>query len=373
MACPTSTFHRFPDLPRELRDEIWRLCLPHRVVELDWPVPAWNYGYGYPAWFLDPPDHSCEMQSTSFLNSLPPVISRVCHEARTVAFETGRFVVQKQPPVLSDSEHSTVQPRPRRSWIDWRRDVLHLNWHSLLLTPGNAFRVAGLVHDFLPPSAHPRMQSICAELLDGILGEQRRAVMQALSSRRHLWLCGALVVIHVADDAAAINSGLWGCLGEERIVLVDASDAERMDKFCRFWREHGEQDDPAAKGFFEAMTDGVPKIHYKETPDEFLSDLETRWLYDSVPTGHDDFEAVPLDRKVWHTEPEDFDGRDDDPRALDYEDLPGRPFARQLWRPNRDNPWVGDVLSRMPEFTPTVMFRLCTGPCLSQEYAWSLP
>jgi hypothetical protein len=34
---PATTFHLFPWLPIDLRFEIWRLCLPHRVCEKDQP------------------------------------------------------------------------------------------------------------------------------------------------------------------------------------------------------------------------------------------------------------------------------------------------------------------------------------------------
>lgn len=360
MAAQTWTFHCFPNLPKELRDEIWRLCLPHRIVEMSRPCPEWHYEYGYPTWMGEPPEAACPLTTTSSLNRLPPIISRVCHEARTVAFQTGFFFDQEQPSELLGRQEDT-----RRAWVDSERDVLHQYWHDFLHVAENDPQSDYIFARIRPPRPELRMESICAELLDGIEKWRRRAVMQALSGQRHWLVCGAVVVIHT-DKVAAIKSGHWGSLGEERVVLVKASDAERMNNFRQFWREHGVQEDQAAKVFFEAMADGVPKIHYMETPDEFLLDLKIRWLHDSFLSEATDFEVDQLQKEVWLTKPEDFDGRDDDPRTMDYGDLPGRPFARQLWSPNRDHPWVKDVLARMPEFTPTIMFRLCTDFCCSE-------
>lgn len=38
MATGPTAFHSFSKLPQELRDEIWRECLPRRVIEIDWPM-----------------------------------------------------------------------------------------------------------------------------------------------------------------------------------------------------------------------------------------------------------------------------------------------------------------------------------------------
>lgn len=51
-----ATFHRFPDLPAELRLMVWRWCLPHRVVELD------DVGYD------ENTPYECGLTLTTFLN-----------------------------------------------------------------------------------------------------------------------------------------------------------------------------------------------------------------------------------------------------------------------------------------------------------------
>ena len=68
------TFHPFPKLPPELREAIWRLCLPHQVCELDLPVVELVY-------FEDAEDSPCTLADTSRVNLCPPMITQVCYEA----------------------------------------------------------------------------------------------------------------------------------------------------------------------------------------------------------------------------------------------------------------------------------------------------
>lgn len=365
------TFHGFAELPKEIRDEIWKLCLPRRVVEIDWPDVEWHSAEGFGKWhpYLDSTLRSdctddkpqlwlCPLTPTSRVNSSPPVITRVCHESRVIALRTGQLQTQ-----IGSGQGDLFRINAERFWSDNHRDVFHLHWHPFLFGPEVPNLFNPLEH-LLSTSGATAAVSICADLLDAIERHNRLGIMRILERRPRWSVCGALVTLHVEDETVAIDSGLWGSLGEERVVLVDAFDVERIQKFWRFWLEHGPEDDPEARSFFGAAEHGVPKIHYLETPEEFLLDLETRWLLDSFPAepGHS-LAVEELRNEVWITKPEDFDGRDDDPRAVDYGDLPGRPFARQLWSPNRDHAWVKDVLSRKPEFVPTIMFRLCTSEC----------
>ncbi|KAJ4417938.1 hypothetical protein N0V82_005895 [Gnomoniopsis sp. IMI 355080] len=356
------SFHCFPGLPRELRDEIWRLCLPHRVVELDLPDQQYlkwcfedRYCQSYPD--LDNQSRrSCELWPTSRRNHALPTIARVCRESRQIAFEAADFAFLEYIDSLSTV---TDMYRP---WVDFTRDTIHLHWHPCLtelapsLEAGPRQHRLGLIAKF-------HKASICADLLDSVYQDTRREIMDVLEKRPSWSICGAYVWIHATDEAAITKSGLWGSLGEERIVLVDARDAKRMASYRSFWKIYGTEEDMETKAFFDACIDDVPKIHYLETPTEFLQDLQSRWLHDRIPYADDH----PNQRQFWRVLPADFDGRADDPRQADQGDLPGRPFRRQLWSPNLDHPWVQEVLGRMPEFQPTVMFRLCTNNCRSQE------
>lgn len=359
------SFPRFPDLPKELRDEIWRQCLPHRVVELNLPDQE------YLLWCvqdrngqsLPDLDHQrgrpCELQSTSRRNCAAPTIARVCHESRKVALKAAGPTLLDHFPSLSIIADSC------RSWADFTRDTAHLHWGSGL-SELVASGETDLLQKCLESTSKFHTASICADLLDSVHHRNRRIVMDCLVKRPSWSICCAYVWIHATDEAAITKSALWGPLSEERIVLVDARDTKRIAAFRNFWETQGTMKDLDTKAFFEACVDDVPKIHYLETPTEFLEDLQVRWIHDHIPFEEANFDVEELQSQVWLSKPENLDGSEDDPRQTDYGDLPGRPFARQLWSPNRDHPWVQDMLAQMPEIQPTVMFRLCTNNCVSK-------
>jgi hypothetical protein len=121
MSSTRDTFHLFPQLPTELRLAIWRECLPYRVVAID---------HLFNDWKAEGPAPCKRIAATTRIDSQPPVITRVCRESRTVAFETA-----KRLPVPKDFDDEAswywqmlVRPRP---WLDRARAVIHLNWGPL--------------------------------------------------------------------------------------------------------------------------------------------------------------------------------------------------------------------------------------------------
>lgn len=84
-------FHPFPRLPLELREEIWRLCPPHRVhrvQEIDDP----NARIVWEICGLEEDKISCGFYPTSRSNDRPPLLTRVCHESHSVACRTGEWI-----------------------------------------------------------------------------------------------------------------------------------------------------------------------------------------------------------------------------------------------------------------------------------------
>lgn len=347
------TFHHFPDLPRELRDEIWRHCLPHRVVELDFPDPmalTWDLEEEYPY----PP---CDLRSTSRRNRAVPTITRVCHESRKVALEAVNLTLVDQ---ISSLSFTTIKIRP---WVDSMRDTLHLHWHPRLSDDMISFNLES-VQRCLSLGAKFHTASICADLLDSVYLRHRRSYMDFLAKHPSCSICVAYVSIHATEQDAVRKSGLWGVLGDERIVLVDARDTKRLAEFHSFWKSYATKEPSLTTDFFDEFIDGVPKVHYVETPEEFLQDLQIRWLHDHM--SHPDKSAESFEeiqKHAWLMTPSDFDGKEDDPRQADYGNLPGRPFARQLWSPNHDHPWVKKILGQIQDLQLTIMFRLCTHEC----------
>jgi len=106
------TFHPFPRLPLELRQAIWKLCVPHRVIDLDEKYQ--NY------YELSP---RCTGWQSHLKNARPPRLSRVCQESRAVC-------MQRAPNV----EEVDVWPRGSREdhpkryfWINPSNDIVHMN------------------------------------------------------------------------------------------------------------------------------------------------------------------------------------------------------------------------------------------------------
>jgi hypothetical protein len=109
-------------LPAELRRKIWRLCLPHRVFELDRPVAICTYTH-------EP--IICALSTSTYFNACPPLITRVCFESREVAFEEGTFTFEDcKPGIPEDLEWDTSNAdRLEPAWRDPRRTLLfHINW-----------------------------------------------------------------------------------------------------------------------------------------------------------------------------------------------------------------------------------------------------
>lgn len=371
------SFIRFPELPKELRDAIWRLCLPNRVVELDIPDADWyfdvkyQYGVDRGERLLRPDgsEYECGMRHTTTINLLPPVISRVCHEARSIALESAKLHLFSPEAQAGPSDFVSA------AWIDSTRDTLCLHYlpHGGILNT----HWDPVLRRFLSIKNSTGIESlsICNDLLEAHEGYSTHVsddIPQILRKGCSSYLIFTNVVVIHADEKDAIDAGIFGALGEERVVLVDVFDTQRLYQYKTFALAHRSKQDSMAEAFFEPpsshLLSGWPLIRYAETPQEYSRDLEIHWLlysqnrYYASEHGYDD----PL-RSNWLKTPESFDGVLDDPRYKDYEDLPGRPFARQMWEPNRDHPWVQEALSRMPQFHPVIMFRLCTRDC------WSSP
>lgn len=127
MASPPLQFTLFPQLPAELRKEIWRFCLPHRVWELTQPVDEVVFFQARKKNGRWP----CSLGDTTFMNSSPPLITQVCHESRSVAFETGGIVDIIEPfdDMLAEIGWESSLDNTR-AWRDHTRDAAHLNWTS---------------------------------------------------------------------------------------------------------------------------------------------------------------------------------------------------------------------------------------------------
>ncbi|POS79184.1 hypothetical protein DHEL01_v202407 [Diaporthe helianthi] len=275
-----ASFHLFPKLPQEIRDAIWRECLPRRVIEIDWPTEEEVFDIEY-EWDDDDRPISrgliCHLKRTSLINAKPPIISRVCGESRAVAFETGALLEHSQYPRQLDPPQPLLYHGMRRQWVDRTRDtVVHLHFNSCnegwfqdwLNVYGNPLR---LLQDAMFPTQ--AIRSINETFLFLMKEEESRDMVESMSK---ILACLDVVVLHTEEEPA-IQSGLFGMLGEERIVMVDPFDEKRIQRFRDFWTRHRNRPDKLTEKFFEECIASDP-VQCRRTVLQLLNDLKGDWL-----------------------------------------------------------------------------------------------
>jgi hypothetical protein len=100
-------------LSAEMRRKIWRLCLPHRVFELDRPVAICTY--------IHEPT-TCALSTSTHFNARPPFITRVCLGSREVAFEEGTYNDEDFGPDIPDEvDWVPSNVRLETGWRDLER------------------------------------------------------------------------------------------------------------------------------------------------------------------------------------------------------------------------------------------------------------
>lgn len=248
-------FQNFTRLPIELREEIWRLCLPHRVCELDYIIDDILY---------EPQEepYPCELFHTTRMNARPPAITRVCQESRRVAFKTGSTLNNyHDPPAEARWSGLDIEER----WLDRSRDSMHLNWTS----PCNAdydYDAIGhpLRHLVWESAKLPRGMSIMMSYLDssisadygtpaGLYPKELFRIadasihpskgpygfpldpgqlnnLEALMQLPRLCIVMRVLVIHCELGRAAAT-GLFGLLADARIQIVDMQETALLEEF----------------------------------------------------------------------------------------------------------------------------------------------
>ncbi|OJJ06597.1 hypothetical protein ASPVEDRAFT_45954 [Aspergillus versicolor CBS 583.65] len=226
------TFHLFPILPAEIRLAIWRLCLPHnRVMELDGQTEDL-------IWEECPCSKNWQI---SWTNRAPPLITRVCHESRAVAFETG--APQQLPDHTNPDTEQFSNSQIDNPWLDIVHDSVHLNWEPWVDIDWQSYDWGDPVRCLIATAARTRSgrASIMLSLLQVFQHRERpeesdpqfrwtRCGLAGLMRTRESWDVVILepVIIHAAVEAAA---GPFGLLADARVQLVDADDSERINTF----------------------------------------------------------------------------------------------------------------------------------------------
>ena len=233
------SFHIFSRLPTELRLEIWRLCLPSRVWELDVPTAQAHY--------FNPDDpngdgpYPCNVKCTAILNGLPPVITRVCQESRNVAHESTGIMLYGGDEPLDDAFwcSTTSNNYTFDFWIDLNRGSAHLNWHPLyeaIYQDSCGSALASLAWETLTMFGRPSIMSEWFSLPCDQETERFDVFEQVPS-----WRVIMRVVIVHSSSREATQSGLFGLLGDATVQIVSVSNEEKVNALYAFADEHDRQ------------------------------------------------------------------------------------------------------------------------------------
>ncbi|KAJ5088931.1 hypothetical protein N7532_007615 [Penicillium argentinense] len=225
------SFHLFPRLPTELRLQIWRLCLPCRVWDTDWPTDDGTFFDELKA----DRSYPCRVTPTAILNGLPPVIARVCQESRNVAKESGGILKSDTYKDLPDDAvfvSTTTFRIDENFWVDTKRDSAHLNWtpyYESIYQNCFGSALASLAWESRLVVGRP---SIMCDWFEMTVNkkEERFDVFEQIPS---WWVIMHVVFIHASFREAA-HTGFFGLLGDASVQIVSLSDEEKANALYDF-------------------------------------------------------------------------------------------------------------------------------------------
>lgn len=217
-AAVPQTFHRFPELPAELRIAIWELSLPHRVHTF--PRPSKKYDFEWYLWRQEPV-HGAKAEKR-------PAIAHVCSEARAVALASGSA---KKILFCGGIKGSN---KLSRVWVDSKRDTVVVNMGQ----PGT------------PAAGRPRRSPNTDHLYSLLFN---RDVRIALNSSWALCFCTMIkdqgrklyydlvrgrkecdfIILDLnldVNDEEAASTGLFGNSGANESVLIPIKDTRQMSR-----------------------------------------------------------------------------------------------------------------------------------------------
>jgi hypothetical protein len=105
-------FHPFPRLPFELRRTIWKLCRPHRVIDIDLTPSQEDLAT------------ACQVWQTSVRNSRPSILTRICKESRNVIFERDEGHDES---LVQHTESDIFGYYTNIDWFNASTDIINLN------------------------------------------------------------------------------------------------------------------------------------------------------------------------------------------------------------------------------------------------------
>lgn len=344
---------------------IWYYCLPRRVIDFMYPTPLPAYHEA---------GQMCNFRkSTRAAWISEPLIGLICKEARQVVLANGHR--RDKPP--GSKNHPTF-------WWQPDIDVLHLNWRGWPSVSGEGdcrIYQSELPHFLSVANRGSRsapLLSLSYIFIDAFLTK-----FHYYNLPTHTWFydpnpewknmqllaetgCGSHIVavktitLHISEEDA-LQSGLFGMLGEELVQLVDVMDTERIRAYHELWtsRAHDASIPEALESY---VCDSVSETFRTLLAAEQIRRLAADWhqrvaiqLLKSVWLEARDagFPNIENPEGIW--EPSVPDGEDEEPLVLPYAWTNNLP----LHVPNEDHPWGRRTRSVLPVLVPKIMFRCC--------------
>lgn len=211
------TFHRFLDLPSELRVEIWKFSLPHRVHTFPRPIKKFN--------FLDRSWTQERIHGAKVAQ--PSAIAYVCSEARAVALSNGSV---KNIKFNGGTEHNDELSHV---WVDPKRDAVLLKLNLCMSHPENRELCTSQDNENLYTLLSNRDMHVALDfswIMAGLFKLPARKVYYDLV--HGLKVCDYVVVDLQLDvtDVQAAATGLFGEFGANHSVLIPIDDTCQMSK-----------------------------------------------------------------------------------------------------------------------------------------------
>ncbi|KAF9885276.1 hypothetical protein FE257_013074 [Aspergillus nanangensis] len=333
----------FLDLPFEIRQIIWTLCIPARIFEV-LPRHSWAN-----------PDADCNYAATSDLNWRMPTLGYVCRESRSLVLKTGQW-------------------EPGHCWFNPTLDIPFMQW-----IPEDSQTIWGSDEDLNPDHLQYQgrgrgMGIVARRILDfktraSAIDNWINEDLKVLAESEKEWLITVRdIVIHTTIKAGR-RSGLFGLLGDTPIQLVEPTDTATIEKYCELWAS-GQHRLPDAGEFFNDQAGFHRRLR------EWVIEVETIWVWnqwwDRCDAGK--FEGIPDPENVWLGPPYKRNDESIDWNLLSTTDLSTSMdmfsecynLDMERFSLHKEHPFVQECLARMPRFHPRVMFRLCPDKCPTQ-------
>ncbi|KAF9883331.1 hypothetical protein FE257_003749 [Aspergillus nanangensis] len=165
----------------------------------------------------------------------------ICHEARTVAFESGR-IFEDEKARRFDFSNYTIHD----GWLDTLRDSVHLNWKPFVDIEWGHYDMGDPVRSLLAHAVHTKSQQ--ASLMLGFLQSMQsrqnpdephdhyrwtRSELADLMRTKDSWTVVVLEPVIVHTDVVTACE-LFGVLGDARVQIIHVDEEARLRTFLEF-------------------------------------------------------------------------------------------------------------------------------------------